>query len=94
MAITTDNAGKQKALNMVLNQIEKTFGKGTIMRLGDATRMRVPRGTRDEGHSRKVGQSRGRGVPYASRRLHLPISHCAEGRLGPYDVIISRTARG
>lgn len=41
MAITTDNAGKQKALNMVLNQIEKTFGKGTIMRLGDATRMRV-----------------------------------------------------
>lgn len=41
MAITTDNAGKQKALNMVLNQIERTFGKGTIMRLGDATRMRV-----------------------------------------------------
>ncbi|NMG19571.1 recombinase RecA [Brasilonema bromeliae] len=38
---TTDNAGKQKALNMVLNQIERTFGKGTIMRLGDATRMRV-----------------------------------------------------
>lgn len=38
---TTDNAGKQKALNMVLNQIEKTFGKGTIMRLGDATRMKV-----------------------------------------------------
>lgn len=38
---TTDNAGRQKALNMVLNQIEKTFGKGTIMRLGDATRMKV-----------------------------------------------------
>ncbi len=38
---TTDNAGKQKALNMVLNQIERTFGKGTIMRLGDATRMKV-----------------------------------------------------
>ncbi|GAB1544916.1 hypothetical protein NUACC21_75920 [Scytonema sp. NUACC21] len=38
---TTDTAGKQKALNMVLNQIERTFGKGTIMRLGDATRMRV-----------------------------------------------------
>lgn len=38
---TTDAAGKQKALNMVLNQIERTFGKGTIMRLGDATRMRV-----------------------------------------------------
>lgn len=41
MAVNTDNAGKQKALNMVLNQIERTFGKGTIMRLGDATRMRV-----------------------------------------------------
>jgi recombination protein RecA len=38
---TTDATGKQKALNMVLNQIERTFGKGTIMRLGDATRMRV-----------------------------------------------------
>jgi recombination protein RecA len=38
---TTDNAGKQKALNMVLNQIERTFGKGTIVRLGDATRMKI-----------------------------------------------------
>ncbi|WP_250121493.1 recombinase RecA [Chroococcidiopsis sp. CCMEE 29] len=42
MAIeTTDIAGKQKALNLVLNQIERNFGKGAIMRLGDATRMRV-----------------------------------------------------
>ncbi len=42
MAVNTaDNAGKQKALTMVLNQIEKTFGKGTIMRLGDANRMKV-----------------------------------------------------
>ncbi|MBE9211644.1 recombinase RecA [Plectonema cf. radiosum LEGE 06105] len=46
MAVNTDNAskenaGKQKALNMVLSQIERTFGKGTIMRLGDATQMRV-----------------------------------------------------
>ncbi|MEO0688596.1 MAG: ATPase domain-containing protein, partial [Cyanobacteria bacterium J06649_11] len=40
-ATNTENAGKQKALGMVLNQIERTFGKGTIMRLGDATRMRV-----------------------------------------------------
>ena len=38
---TTDNAGKEKALNMVLSQIERTFGKGTIMRLGDASRMKV-----------------------------------------------------
>ncbi|OKH45061.1 recombinase RecA [Calothrix sp. HK-06] len=36
-----NSTGKQKALNMVLSQIEKTFGKGTIMRLGDANRMRV-----------------------------------------------------
>lgn len=38
---TADTSGKQKALNMVLNQIERSFGKGAIMRLGDATRMRV-----------------------------------------------------
>lgn len=38
---TTDIAGKQKALNLVLNQIERSFGKGAIMRLGDATRMKV-----------------------------------------------------
>ena len=38
---TTDISGKQKALNLVLNQIERNFGKGAIMRLGDATRMRV-----------------------------------------------------
>ena len=38
---TTDNTGKQKALDIVLNQIERTFGKGTIMRLGDAARMRI-----------------------------------------------------
>ena len=42
MAIeTNDVAGKQKALNLVLSQIERNFGKGAIMRLGDATRMRV-----------------------------------------------------
>jgi len=42
MAIeTNDTAGKQKALNLVLNQIERSFGKGAIMRLGDATRMKV-----------------------------------------------------
>jgi recombination protein RecA len=38
---SNDTAGKQKALNLVLNQIEKQFGKGSIMRLGDATRMKV-----------------------------------------------------
>jgi recombination protein RecA len=37
----TANPEKQKALNIVLAQIERSFGKGAIMRLGDATRMRV-----------------------------------------------------
>ncbi len=32
---------KQKALALVLTQIERNFGKGSIMRLGDATRMKV-----------------------------------------------------
>lgn len=41
MATDTDAAGKQKALNLVLTQIERSFGKGAIMRLGDATRMKV-----------------------------------------------------
>lgn len=38
---TDNNSEKQKALGLVLNQIERNFGKGTIMRLGDATRMKV-----------------------------------------------------
>ncbi len=41
MATKTDNSDKNKALNLVLAQIERNFGKGSIMRLGDATRMRV-----------------------------------------------------
>ncbi|NJP11702.1 MAG: recombinase RecA [Leptolyngbyaceae cyanobacterium RU_5_1] len=42
MATKTDNSSdKQKALSLVLTQIERNFGKGTIMRLGDATRMKV-----------------------------------------------------
>ena len=41
MATTTSNPDRDKALGLVLNQIERNFGKGSIMRLGDATRMRV-----------------------------------------------------
>lgn len=42
MATKTDNSSdKQKALNLVVTQIERNFGKGSIMRLGDATRMKV-----------------------------------------------------
>ena len=32
---------KDKALNLVLGQIERNFGRGSIMRLGDAARMKV-----------------------------------------------------
>ncbi|HHP7229725.1 MAG TPA: recombinase RecA [Xenococcaceae cyanobacterium] len=35
------NPDKEKALNLVLKQIERNFGKGAIMRLGDATQMKV-----------------------------------------------------
>ncbi|MEO1522997.1 MAG: recombinase RecA, partial [Cyanobacteria bacterium J06633_2] len=38
---TNVSSEKQKALDMVLGQIDRNFGKGTIMRLGDANRMRV-----------------------------------------------------
>ncbi len=37
----TASGEKNKALNLVLGQIERNFGKGSIMRLGDASRMRV-----------------------------------------------------
>ena len=41
MSSTTNNNDKEKALDFVLNQIERNFGKGAIMRLGDATKMKV-----------------------------------------------------
>jgi recombination protein RecA len=41
MAAITNNPDKDKALSLVLNQIERNFGKGSIMRLGDASRMRI-----------------------------------------------------
>lgn len=37
----TKNPDREKALNVVLNQIERNFGKGAIMRLGDAAQMKV-----------------------------------------------------
>lgn len=37
----TKNPDKEKALTLVINQIERSFGKGAIMRLGDATQMVV-----------------------------------------------------
>jgi recombination protein RecA len=40
-ASAAGNQERDKALGLVLNQIERNFGKGSIMRLGDASRMRV-----------------------------------------------------
>ena len=37
----SSNPDKEKALSLVLKQIERNFGKGAIMRLGDATQMKV-----------------------------------------------------
>ena len=41
MATNSAISEKQKALNGVLSQIERNFGKGSIMRLGESARMRV-----------------------------------------------------
>ncbi|WP_297040036.1 recombinase RecA [Thermosynechococcus sp. OHK43] len=41
MSNTTVSAEKRKALELAVAQIERNFGKGSIMRLGDATRMKV-----------------------------------------------------
>jgi len=41
MATKQELSEKQKALSLVLNQIERNFGKGSIMRLGEANRMQV-----------------------------------------------------
>lgn len=38
---SNESSEKMKALNMVLTQIDRTFGKGSIVRLGDAPRMKV-----------------------------------------------------
>ena len=41
MFITQYPGEPQKALSIVLKQIEQSFGKGAIMRLGNATQMRI-----------------------------------------------------
>ncbi len=38
---SANNTERDKALNVVMGQIERSFGKGSIMRLGDATQMKV-----------------------------------------------------
>src|SRR3954453_13743380 len=41
MAVSTVQDDKKKALNLAIAQIEKSCGKGSIMRLGTDTRARV-----------------------------------------------------
>lgn len=41
MATKNESSEKQKALSLVLGQIERNFGKGSIMRLGEANRMQI-----------------------------------------------------
>ena len=37
-----DNSNKEKALAAALSQIERQFGKGSMMRLGDTEREAIP----------------------------------------------------
>ncbi|MBT8146550.1 MAG: DNA recombination/repair protein RecA, partial [Gammaproteobacteria bacterium] len=37
-----DNSNKEKALAAALSQIERQFGKGSMMRLGDSARVSIP----------------------------------------------------
>ena len=41
MSAKNEMTEKQKALDLVMKNVERSFGKGAIMRLGDATRMHV-----------------------------------------------------
>ncbi|MDB4907251.1 MAG: Protein recA [Gemmatimonadetes bacterium] len=41
MAVSTQDDNKKKALNLAIAQIEKSCGKGSIMRLGTDTRVRI-----------------------------------------------------
>ena len=37
-----DNGNKERALSAALAQIERQFGKGSMMRLGDTERVAIP----------------------------------------------------
>jgi len=39
--MSTQESAKQRALDLALKQIEKTYGKGAIMRLGDTPDVRI-----------------------------------------------------
>ena len=68
---TDSRPGDDKALNLVLGQIERNFGKGSIMRLGDASRMRVetiPTGALTLDLALGGGHPKGRVVEFMARK--------------------------
>ena len=42
-ALATANAAKEKNIELAVSSITKQFGEGSIMRLGDAQKMKVDR---------------------------------------------------
>ena len=42
MATTTDSNGKHSAIDLAITQIERTYGKGAIMRMSEGAQVKVP----------------------------------------------------
>ncbi|PNW38118.1 UNVERIFIED_CONTAM: recombinase RecA [Euhalothece sp. KZN 001] len=85
----TNNPDKEKALNLVLNQIERNFGKGAIMRLGDAAQMKVetiPTGAHTLDIALGGGLPKGRIIeiygPESSGKTTLALHAIAEAQKG------------
>ena len=62
------DAERERALEMALAQIERSFGKGSIMRLGEASRPDGRRGHPDRRHRARPGAGRRRHSPRAGDR--------------------------
>ena len=86
--MTKENENKKKALNLALSQIEKQFGKGAIMRMGEGTKLDVeviPTGIFSLDKALGVGGlPRGRVIevygPEASGKTTLTLSIIAQGQ--------------
>ena len=85
---SNDNAGKLKALQATIDKIEKDFGKGTIMKLGDQPQWDVqviPSGSVALGHALGIGgYPRGRIIeiygPESSGKTTLAIHAIAQAQ--------------
>ena len=86
--MTKENESKKKALSLALSQIEKQFGKGAIMRMGEGTKLDVeviPTGIFSLDKALGVGGlPRGRVIevygPEASGKTTLTLSIIAQGQ--------------